>query len=107
MPAASTQVVRVALPVPLPTLFDYLPPDGLSPTPDWIGRRLRVPFGRGERVGVVMEVGAPATAPESLRAATELLDPAPLLGAELMETLAFCARYYHAPPGEVLATALP
>ncbi|MEO8161886.1 MAG: DEAD/DEAH box helicase, partial [Arenimonas sp.] len=107
MPAASTEVVRVALPVPLPTLFDYLPPEGLSPTPDWIGRRLRVPFGRGERVGVVLELGAPAAAPQALRAATAVLDASPLLGPELLETLAFCARYYHAPPGEVLATALP
>ncbi len=30
-----------------------------------------------------------------------------MLGDELLRTLAFCARYYHAPPGEVLATALP
>src|SRR5690349_13009530 len=101
------QVLRVALPVPLPTLFDYLPPAGARPGPDWPGRRVRVPFGKGERVGIVLEVGEPATAPEALRQATALLDSEPLLAPELLQTLAFCARYYHAPPGEVLATALP
>src|SRR5436190_23246330 len=101
MPAAS-EVLRVALPVPLPTLFDYLPPVDARPGPDWIGRRVRVPFGRGERIGVVLELGAPAAAPEALRTACALLDPAPLLDAELLQTLAFCTRYYHAPPGEVL-----
>jgi len=104
---ARPEVLRVALPVPLPTLFDYLPPAGEVPGPDWLGRRVRVPFGRGERVGVVLELGAAATAPEALRQAQALLDPSPLLEGELLQTLAFCARYYHAPPGEVLATALP
>jgi primosomal protein N' (replication factor Y) len=107
MPAPPAEVLRVALPVPLPTLFDYLPPAGTRATPDWIGRRVRVPFGRGERVGVILELGAGATAPEALRSATALLDAAPLLGGELLDTLSFCARYYHAPPGEVLMTALP
>ena len=102
-----TEVLRIALPVPLPTLFDYLPPAGSQPGPDWMGRRVRVPFGKGERVGIVLELGEPATAPESLRRASELLDAEPLLAGELLHTLAFCARYYHAPPGEVLATALP
>src|SRR6478735_9227644 len=106
MPAVP-EVLRVALPVPLPTLFDYLPPAGTRPSADWAGRRVRVPFGRGERVGVVLEVGEPGTAPEALRQAQALLDDEPLLSGELLQTLAFCARYYHAPPGEVLATALP
>ena len=107
MPAAFPEVLRVALPVPLPTLFDYLPPPGAAPDPSWIGRRLRVPFGRGERVGLVQALGPAESPPEGLRAATELLDPQPLLDPELQQLLAFCARYYHAPPGEVVATALP
>ena len=100
-------VLRVALPVPLPRLFDYLPPDGPEPDASWIGRRLRVPFGRGEKIGLVAEVGpSSADAPE-LRQALQLLDSEPLLHGELLETLRFCARYYHAPLGEVLASAVP
>ena len=107
MSEASPTVLRVALPVPLPRLFDYLPPPGAKPDRDWIGRRVRVPFGRGEQVGVVLDFGPAEAAPESLKAITSLLDAEPLLPAELLETLRFCIRYYHAPPGEVIATALP
>ena len=105
-PAPPT-VLRVALPVPLPRLFDYLPPPGQVPAPDWIGRRVRVPFGRGEQVGVVLDLGPAEAEPAALKAVTTLLDDAPLLASELLDTLRFCIRYYHAPPGEVLATALP
>nr|MBP8097981.1 primosomal protein N' [Arenimonas sp.] len=99
--------IRVALPVPLPRLFDYLAPAGLVPDRSWIGRRVQVPFGRGEQVGLVVDVGPPAPDAPELKAANALLDAAPLLGGELLETLRFCARYYHAPLGEVLTTALP
>ena len=100
-------VLRVALPVPLPRLFDYLPPAGAEANADWIGCRVRVPFGRGVQVGVVLAAGPAQAARESLKAVIERLDEAALLPGELLATLAFCARYYHAPPGEVLATALP
>ena len=99
--------LRVALPVPLPRLFDYLPPSGLVPDRTWIGRRVRVPFGRGEQVGLVVEVGPPAVEAPELKTAHALLDSAALLTGELLDTLHFCSRYYHAPLGEVLATALP
>ena len=48
-------MLRVALPVPLPQAFDYLPPAGQGVGPDWLGCRVRVPFGRGsgEQVGLV------------------------------------------------------
>jgi primosomal protein N' (replication factor Y) len=105
MPACPT--LRIALPVPLPQLFDYLPPEG-SPAPatDDVGRRLRVPFGPRELVGVVESIGqADDSAP--LRAGLEWLDPAPLIGGELADSLHWLSRYTHAPLGEVIATALP
>ena len=100
-------VLRVALPVPLPRLFDYLPPPAALIGPDWIGRRVRVPFGRTEQVGVVLSMGASEVDLGTLKPVLAVLDEKPLLGAELLETLHFCARYYHAPLGEVMATALP
>lgn len=98
---------QLALPTPLPQLFDYAPPAGHSPSMEDIGRRLRVPFGRRELVGIVAgaaPVGAPAT---PLREAIGFLDPAPLLSGELWNSLHWLSRYLHAPLGEVLATALP
>ena len=44
--------LRVALPVPLPQLFDYLPPSS-GPRP-LAGVRVRVPFGKRSLVGVVV-----------------------------------------------------
>ncbi|WP_448102805.1 primosomal protein N' [Luteibacter jiangsuensis] len=98
-------VVRVALPVPLPTLFDYLPPlDGEART----GARVRVPFGRGEMVGVVVDPATEAAVGATrLKRIAEVLDPFPLLDDELMATLAWAADYWAGAPGEAFANALP
>ena len=105
MPACPT--LRVALPVPLPQSFDYLPPPA-SPAPvvGDIGRRLRLPFGNRELVGVVEGLGQ-VDDPQALRPAQEWLDDRPLLAGELLTSLRWLSRYTHAPLGEVLATALP
>ncbi|MBD8874205.1 primosomal protein N' [Rhodanobacter sp. DHB23] len=99
-------VLRVALPVPLPTLFDYLPPaagDDVQP-----GCRVLVPFGRGQTVGVVVATGVEAAiGAGKLKRALRLLDDTPLLDAELMQTLAWAADYWLAAPGEAYANALP
>ena len=105
MPACPT--LRVALPVPLPQLFDYLPPaTGPAPTAADVGRRVRVLFGPRELVGVVEGIGQ-AEDPAALRPILDWLDARPLLEGELASSLQWLARYTHAPLGEVLATALP
>ncbi|MBO9883919.1 hypothetical protein, partial [Xanthomonas sp. D-109] len=53
-PAAT---LRVALPVPLPQLFDYLPPPGGAVADGDVGRRVQVPFGNRELSGVVAAIG--------------------------------------------------
>jgi primosomal protein N' (replication factor Y) len=98
-------VLRVALPVPLPTLFDYLPPATGQVSP---GSRVLVPFGRGRAVGVVVEAAAETGLPASrLKPALRVLDDAPLLDAELMRSLAWAADYWLGAPGEAYANALP
>jgi primosomal protein N' (replication factor Y) len=98
--------IRVAVPVPVPEGFDYLwdrpePP----PAP---GTRVKVPFGKRQRIGVVIDARAPSALPDSaLKAVVEVLDPEPLIGPELMQTLHWAADYYHHPIGEVLQAALP
>lgn len=102
--SAPDSVLRVALPVPLPRLFDYRPPaDG----PGDVGCRVRVPFGSRSLVGVIAEIGPADPGLAELREAEALLDPQPLLQGELLASLRWLARYTHAPLGEVLATALP
>lgn len=100
------EILRVALPVPLPRLFDYLPPPGHDAASVAVGARLRVPFGQRELFGLV--VGhAPAEPGVELRAALAVPDPSPLLHGELLASLRWLAGYLHAPLGEVLAAALP
>ena len=101
-------VLRVAVPVPLPQLFDYLPPRGIDAAAIAIGSRVAVPFGSGKRVGVVIETVGRSDLPLSrLKAATALLDDEPAITGELLATLQWVSRYYLHPLGEVLDTALP
>ena len=105
MPAPDT-TLRLALPVPLPRLFDYLAPPGWAAEAIVVGTRLQVPFGARELCGVV--VGHGQAAPEvELKPALAVLDDAPLLEGELLASLRWLAGYLHAPLGEVLAAALP
>jgi len=102
----STPVLQVALPRPLPQAFDYAAPAGQAAGPDWLGCRVWVPFGRSRLVGVVVGSGPAATA-GPLKPVEARLDVEPLFTAETWDLLNFVARYYHAPFGEVWATALP
>ena len=98
-------VLRIALPVPLPTLFDYLPPASGSAV---TGSRVLVPFGRNKVVGVVVETEVPAHVGNTrLKRVLRVLDDQPLLDAELMQTLAWAADYWLGAPGEAYANALP
>ena len=99
------QIVRVALPVPLAQLFDYTSDDA---TERDIGRCVRVPFGRGEKSGVI--VGLPATTevePARLKPVRHIQREVAPLPADWLVLVGFAARYYHAPLGEVIALALP
>ena len=98
------QVVQVALPVPLPQTFSYLSASpGLT-----AGSRVRVPFGRTQRVGVVVETGVhhdPAGPP--LKAIEAVLDEEPLLDPALLSNLRRAADYWCGATGEVVFGALP
>lgn len=105
--SAPVTTFRVALPVPLPQLFDYLPPQDTDVDgSDRVGCRVRVPFGPRELIGVVVERGQQPSA-EGLRAALDWCDDTPLLVDELARSLQWLARYTHAPLGEAQASALP
>ncbi len=101
-----TPVLRVALAVPLPKFFDYLPPRG--PAACRPGQRVLVPFGRGTRIGVVVECLDRSEIPvENLKRVAGVLDPEPLLDAAHLDFLRWSAAYYHHPAGEVVCAALP
>jgi primosomal protein N' (replication factor Y) len=100
-----SRLIRVAVPVPLADAFDYLAAEGPLPQ---LGCRVRIPFGRGERVGIVID--HPATtdvAPARLKTIGSVIDSTPAIGAELLLSLRWAADYYHHPVGAVLSHALP
>jgi len=100
------QLLRVAVPVPLADAFDYLAPAGQPAAA--LGCRVRVPFGRGERIGIVVDQPRETTlALGKLKTIREVLDPEPAIGSELLQTLRWAADYYHHPIGAVLSHALP
>ncbi|MBK9784167.1 MAG: primosomal protein N' [Betaproteobacteria bacterium] len=98
-------VLRVALDLPLHRLFDYVIPE--ASTAD-IGLRVRVPFGRGEKIGVIAEVVDSSEWPlAQLKPAGEILRDVPPLPADFLRLCHFASGYYQAAFGEVVMQALP
>ena len=105
----SPEIIRVAVPCPLRRYFDYLPPSAVDISSLQAGVRIKVPFGRGNRIGVITELCEDSPIdPSSLRPAIAVLDPAePALPAALMKLASWAQHYYQHPPGEVFAAVLP
>ncbi len=106
--ASAAGVLRVAVDCPLRTLLDYLPPPGESAPDLPLGARVQVPFGPRSAIGVIVAQAQGSALPgRRLKAISALLDREPLLNAGLLELLQWTAGYYHHPPGEVIAAAIP
>ena len=98
-------IIRIALNLPLPRLFDYLAPE--ADVSD-IGYLVSVPFGRSVRIGVIVDWMASSEQPlDKLKPITAVLRDIPPLPSDWLALCGFCARYYQAPLGEVMAFALP
>ncbi|MGE5028074.1 MAG: primosomal protein N' [Betaproteobacteria bacterium] len=99
------KILRVALDVPLDTLFDYSA-EGPGEIP--VGSRVLVSFGRRKMVGVVADIAAHSDLPPArIKPVQHIFRDTPPLSAEILRLLRFCADYYHHPLGEVLLNALP
>ncbi|HEY5701311.1 MAG TPA: primosomal protein N' [Gammaproteobacteria bacterium] len=108
MNAYTGAIWRVAVLSPLRKSFDYLPPKTGGDLKPAIGARVRVPFGRGSRVGVLIELASYSEVPAGkLRRVTALLDEEPLIDATFLGMLRWTADYYHHPIGEVIFSAMP
>ena len=121
----SRRTVRVALPVPIDSLFSYRVPDSevaeIRP-----GQRVLVPFSGRRLTGVVVECldladpsatqhtgiagqspGEKNKEPLPSEEIEGVLDPAPVLSAEMLTLLTRAAEEVLCPPGLALAAALP
>lgn len=98
-------ILRIALDLPLHRLFDYLAEEA---TEDDVGLRVRVPFGRGERLGLIVAVVDDSDWPVAqLKPVSAILRDLPALPADCLRLCEFAAGYYQAPLGEVLLQVLP
>jgi primosomal protein N' (replication factor Y) len=98
-------VLRIALDVPLATLFDYAPPEEGAAR---VGDRVVVPFGSRSRVGVVLEEGVGSTVVAGkLKRVARVLEDAPRLPLQWLELMRFLAAYYQRPLGETVIGSLP
>lgn len=104
----SAIILRLALPSPLRRLFDYLAPPGVPRTALQPGVRLRVPFGRREVIGILVDTSASSEVPpDKLRAALAILDAEPVLTPALFQLCRWTAQYYQHSLGDTLSWALP
>jgi len=107
MPDSLSCVLKVALPLPLPRCFDYLLPSPPLLVESLVGCRVRVPFGNGEKIGIVESAQMQGIPETELKTVLEVLDQEPVFSGELLQNLRWLSRYTHAPIGEVYATAMP
>ena len=99
------KIVRVALDVPLPRLFDYTLGEACSAPP---GVRVVVPFGTRRLVGLVVE--NPDTTdidPAKIKPVERVLEDAPTLPGDWLALMRFLSSYYQRPLGETVMTSLP
>ena len=100
--------LRIALPSPLRRLFDYRAPTQVSVSAWQPGVRVRVPFGRRELVGILVETASTTNVPTNkLKDALAVLDEQPLLPPSIMRLCIWTAQYYQHSLGDTFSWALP
>lgn len=98
-------IARVALNVPVDTLFDY---SAENISLNDIGLRVSVPFGKKRVAGIIIDVASTTSIDsEKLKSIQESFTETPRLPKELLNLLTFCGQYYHHPIGMVVMNALP
>ena len=101
-----TQILEIAVPVPLRQTFDFYAP-AQQPKVS-AGARVLVPFGRRKLIGVVVALKASShLAPNKIKSVLKVLDDNAVFEADLWQTIQWLSRYYLAPLGEVFQIALP
>ncbi|UJP01004.1 MAG: primosomal protein N', partial [Nitrosomonas sp.] len=98
-------IIRVALNVPVDTLFDYQAEDVSQHD---IGLRACVPFGKKQVTGIILAVSDETQIPiEKLKSAHGIFREIKPLPAALLDLFHFCSQYYHHPLGMVILNGLP
>ncbi|MGZ5621155.1 MAG: primosomal protein N' [Methylobacter sp.] len=106
--SGNKSIFRVAIPVPVYRLFDYLAPEQFDPAHIKPGIRLEVPFGKAKKIAILIEcVQHSDVGVSKLKRVERILDEEPLLSTKDLTLLHWAGRYYHHPLGEVFSAAFP
>ncbi|WP_111980350.1 primosomal protein N' [Algibacillus agarilyticus] len=98
---------RIVLNVPIRRYFDYIIPDAFVHSLA-VGMRVRVPFGRNDKMGMVLGLSSTTEWQESkLKTISAVLDDEPLFDAVSIHMCEWLCRYYLCPPGEAFINLLP
>lgn len=101
-------ILRIAVPVPLYKLFDYLVPENYSMDDLIIGARVKISFGKRILIGILTEITQTSVLPTSqLKPILEILDTEAIIPANIFKLIMWASDYYHHPIGEVFACAMP
>lgn len=96
-------IVRIAIDVPLATLFDYTAQESIS-----IGQRVIVPFGHRHLIGLVMAcTDLSEMSVDRIRPVVRTMDDSLPISRDLLDLLRFSSDYYHYPIGQTVLSALP
>src|SRR5687767_1145605 len=105
LPAREISCVRVALDVPLATLFEYSVPAEIEAR---AGDRVAVRFGAQQKIGVVIEDHvAPQLDVARIKPISARRDDAPRLPPDWLALMRFLSGYYQRPLGETVISSLP
>ncbi len=98
-------ILKVAVPVPVPRLFDFLPGENKHYAP---GCRVLVPFGSRKLLGIIHQIcNQSELEPARLKPVIQILDKKPLISDEIRQLAQWCSQYYFHPLGEVYQQILP
>jgi primosomal protein N' (replication factor Y) (superfamily II helicase) len=98
------RTIKVAIPVHVNGLFDYLPGVEIPS----IGSRVLVPFGRRSLVGIVIDNNSQSNLQRSkLKEIVACMDKSPILTGKDVDCVVWASSYYHEPIGLVAATFVP
>jgi primosomal protein N' (replication factor Y) (superfamily II helicase) len=102
------QVVEVAVGLPVSKTFHYAVPEKMRDSLQ-IGMRVLVPFQGRKVTGFILDLldRSPKEIENKLRDIEDVLDDAPLIGADMLRFFRWISDYYLYPLGEVIKTGLP
>jgi primosomal protein N' (replication factor Y) len=103
----SPSLLSVALPTPLRRCFSYLPPSDRAINHLNSGQRVRVPFGKSWKIGIIVDNPAQVADGIKLKRIHDVLDEESLLPDDVLALLLWASEYYQHSLGDVIANALP